>query len=459
MRRPVRAGQPRRYGPGGLPTEGVDPAPKVHPAAPWVALLLILGFLALQLYPATHFRHPKDPSRTWVPITRHESGEVDHQATWEEAHRTWYGYSIQDAMNYRLQQDRGVEEENSRLEMHQDVQIFISTDEKDLRPLAVVINSTIRNAKHPERLKFNLVIPASESKLEYYKLTHFFKEASIEIISEGIDLAHISELIMYRKESKARKELATPYNYVPYYLPQLLKDRDIDRIIYLDTDVVVKGDIEELYQKNLGGYPAAAARDCSQRLGTYLNFNRLEEIQTRENGSKSWLPIKPFDEEECVYNRGVLVIDVKRWIQLNVTETIEWWIKESNKATEKESNKAGKVLFTYGLSQPPFMLALYKNYKELELEWNVRGLGRDKFSQKELDFYAGLYERPNETPFVSWESDHAKVLHFNGKFKPWKMGRMRSEEQHVVSLCGEKREECYKLWWEYLNKEAENELK
>lgn len=147
MRRPVRA-PPRRYGPGGLPSEGVDPAPTVHPAAPWIALLLIAAFLALQLYPATHFRHPKDPSRTWVEFKRTDKGDLDHQATWEEAHRVWFGGNVGDQVNVQegVTGLEAVAEEVVDSDRTKDVQIFLSTDEKDLRPLAVVINSTISNA-------------------------------------------------------------------------------------------------------------------------------------------------------------------------------------------------------------------------------------------------------------------------------------------------------------------------
>ncbi|CAM6099896.1 unnamed protein product [Calypogeia fissa] len=306
-------------------------------------------------------------------------------------------------------------------------------------------------AWHPERIKFHLVIPASESKIEYFKLKTFFPTASIEVISEGIDLDNVSKL-NYRKDSKARKELTTPYNFLLYYLPQLLKDTDIDKFIYLDTDVVVKGDIEELYRKGLEGYPVAAVKDCSQHFEIYFDFKKLKEIQTREKGSKSWLPKEPFDEKECVFNRGALVIDVKQWIQQNVTEAIEWWMNEFNDAK--------KPLFKYGLSQPPFLLALYRNYKQLGHEWNVRGLGRDSFSDKEMEYYAEENgQRPKKTPYISMGSDYAKILHFNGRFKPWEIGRVRLPDQDVVSLCGEEARECYKLWWEYLDRNAEAELK
>ncbi|KAL3688675.1 hypothetical protein R1sor_014984 [Riccia sorocarpa] len=39
------------YGPGGLPTEGIVPAPRTRPWVSWLALILFIGFLALQFWP------------------------------------------------------------------------------------------------------------------------------------------------------------------------------------------------------------------------------------------------------------------------------------------------------------------------------------------------------------------------------------------------------------------------
>ena len=90
----------------------------------------------------------------------------------------------------------------------------------------------------------------------------------------------------------------------------------------------MQGDLAELYGKGLEGRPVAAVQDCSQHFDTYFDFNHLNEIQAREKGSNLWIPMEPFDKEECVFNRGVLLIDVKQWTEQHITEKIEWWMKE-----------------------------------------------------------------------------------------------------------------------------------
>jgi lipopolysaccharide biosynthesis glycosyltransferase len=48
----------------------------------------------------------------------------------------------------------------------------------------------------------------------------------------------VNKHITFRNDSGARKELISPYNFLPFYLPEVYKD--IDRFIYLDSDIVVK---------------------------------------------------------------------------------------------------------------------------------------------------------------------------------------------------------------------------
>ncbi|KAG6556247.1 hypothetical protein Mapa_002188 [Marchantia paleacea] len=457
--------RPRQFGPGGLPTEGVDPAPRPWPWAPWMALIICVCFLGLQLYPATHFRHPRDPTRTWQRIpTDDDLADGDRGLTLDEVRRKWdAAFTGRDSslsppvpMGQTDRLSTGQVESTGELSSsHSDqafkwrkedrqIHVFISSDEMDLRPLAVVINSTLKNARHPGRIVFHLIIPTSENNIEYYKLKAFFPSASIDVFRGFFNFEYVSHLIRYRNDSFTREELTSPYNFVPYYLPQLYDN--IEVMIYLDSDVVVKGDIEELYLKNLNGHPAAAVEDCSQQFKSYFDFEQLNAIQER-GVANQWLPSEPFEEQTCIFNRGVLVINATRWSELNVTGKIEWWMEEYHKAE--------KPLYRYGLSQPPFLLALYKNYEKLEHAWNNRGLGRDKLSKLEQEYFAARYKhKPDQKPFLSLESDFAKILHFNGKYKPWKRGRTRLPMEEVISLCGEEGQECHKLWWEYLSPEA-----
>ena len=56
--------------------------------------------------------------------------------------------------------------------------------------------------------------------------------------SKYIDIHEVEEHISFRNDTGAREELVSPYNFLPFYLPRAY--REIERIIYLDSDIVVK---------------------------------------------------------------------------------------------------------------------------------------------------------------------------------------------------------------------------
>mmetsp|Transcript_27330 Transcript_27330/g.85002 ORF Transcript_27330/g.85002 Transcript_27330/m.85002 type:complete len:327 (-) Transcript_27330:120-1100(-) len=77
-------------------------------------------------------------------------------------------------------------------------------------------------------------------------------------------------LAMLRNSTRVkRKELLSAFNFAAFYLPHVLPAR---RILYLDTDVIVRGDVHELAKMALDGAPAAAVEDCSQHLNKYIDF-------------------------------------------------------------------------------------------------------------------------------------------------------------------------------------------
>ncbi len=115
-----------------------------------------------------------------------------------------------------------------------------------------------------------------------------------------------------------------------------------------------------------------------------------------------------------------------------------------------------------GLSQPPFLLALYGKHKVLDGMWNVRGLGRPNLSELEREYFFNTFSMNyTRKPFVSPFADTAHILHFNGAYKPWKGKRKREITDDIISLCGRKERglECAELWWEYLSPTANDFLK
>ena len=174
-----------------------------------------------------------------------------------------------------------------------------------------------------------------------------------------------------------RKELLSPFNFAAFYLPHVLAHAA--RILYLDTDVVVRGDVDELARMDLGGKPAAAVEDCSQVLRKYIDFPLAEAYRAataRRVGGRACagdgcepMPRETPGNATCVFNRGVVLFEGRAWRAQRLAERIERLVVDF-------VHSKG-ALFRAGVSQPPFLLALAENYHKLDGAWNVRGLGRD----------------------------------------------------------------------------------
>ena len=86
-----------------------------------------------------------------------------------------------------------------------------------------------------------------------------------------------------RIASTTRVVLANPFNYARFFLPTLLPAGFRGRVVYLDDDVIVRGDVAELARTPLqSGHVAAFSSDRSWVSAAY-NYKavRLTQAHTR----------------------------------------------------------------------------------------------------------------------------------------------------------------------------------
>jgi hypothetical protein len=135
----------------------------------------------------------------------------------------------------------------------------------------------------------------------------------VEVDSTSLGESTIKEQILFQASSGARKELASVYNFASFYLATIYQQ--FPRIVYLDTDVIVQGDIMELAEGHLDleGHPVAAVEDCSQRFEIYFNWHELAKFGN-------------VPRQTCVFNHGIFVMDTDKWRKDKVTEKIELWM-------------------------------------------------------------------------------------------------------------------------------------
>ncbi|XP_072530041.1 glycosyltransferase 8 domain-containing protein 2 [Salminus brasiliensis] len=200
------------------------------------------------------------------------------------------------------------------------------------------------------------------------------------------------------KPDSSRPDLLHPLNFVRFYLP-LLDISDHRRIVYLDDDVIVQGDIQELYNIKLEpGHAAAFASDCDlpsthemvRSVGmqtTYMGFLDYRKQKVRDLG------INPSD---CSFNPGVFVADVEEWKKQKITKQLEKWMSINFKENLYSSAMAG------GVATPPMLIVFHDRYTTIDPKWHVRHLGWSPDARYDESFL-----------------QEAHLLHWNGHFKPW----------------------------------------
>lgn len=280
--------------------------------------------------------------------------------------------------------------------------VALASDEDDPLPIFAAVNSTLSNAADPASLSF-VVYVTTRARAGLASLVDRYLGNGTVSICVGLEgqlqnRPAMRALAPLGNSSRVkRKELLSSFNFAAFYLPHILKAR---RILYMDSDVIVRSDVGELARMPMHGKPAAAVEDCSQLISKYIDFNlagayrraaiaRVERAHNDGCGTGSSdcepkpLPVPP--NTSCVFNRGVLLLNRDVWLRDRYAEHIERHVVDF-------VHSRG-ALFRSGVSQPPFLLALATRYHQLPGEWNVRGLGRDAVGQLEWHDIAAATRR------------------------------------------------------------------
>lgn len=105
------------------------------------------------------------------------------------------------------------------------------------------------------------------------------------------------------------------------YIEQLFPH--LDKVVFLDDDIVIQRDLSPLWEVDLGGKVNGAVETCrgedewvmSKRFRNYFNFSHP-------------LIAKHLDPEECAWAYGMNIFDLRAWRKTNIRETYHSWLKE-----------------------------------------------------------------------------------------------------------------------------------
>ncbi|KAJ6378711.1 hypothetical protein OIU78_028856 [Salix suchowensis] len=239
------------------------------------------------------------------------------------------------------------------------------------------IFSILQHSSCPENIRFHFISTPSSTHL-HEAISSSFPYLRSQIYS--FDTYPVSGLI----SSSIRSALDSPLNYARNYLANILPPC-VQKVVYLDSDLVLVDDIALLAATPLGaGTVLAAPEYCNANFTIYF---------TPTFWANPFAFLNIFRTQCLLFStQGVMVIDLERWREGDYTTKLVEWM---------ELQKRMRI-YELG-SLPPFLLVFAGNIASVDHKWNQHGLGGDNFR--------GLCRNLHPGP--------VSLLHWSGKGKPW----------------------------------------
>ncbi|KAI3462814.1 hypothetical protein Pfo_019477 [Paulownia fortunei] len=259
------------------------------------------------------------------------------------------------------------------------VDVAMTLDAAYLRGSIAAILSVLQHSSCPENIVFHFVASSSANTASHLHRTISNSFPYLHFKIYPFDDSSAAGLI----STSIRAALDCPLNYARNYLADLLPTC-IQKIVYLDSDLVLVDDIAKLAATPLSNDAVLAAPEyCNANFTSYF---------TPTFWSNPSLSLTFANRKACYFNTGVMVIDLERWRAGDCTTKIVEWM---------ELQKRMRI-YELG-SLPPFLLVFAGNIASVDHRWNQHGLGGDNFRGVCRDLHPGP----------------VSLLHWSGKGKPW----------------------------------------
>lgn len=250
---------------------------------------------------------------------------------------------------------------------NQKIPICFATDDNYVPFLTVALASMLDNAsKDNFYMIYVLTSHLSEENMKSIK-KHEVENCSIEFVQLSKELDKVQNMFhlrdYYSKETYYRI-------FIPNLFPQYQK------VLYLDCDITVLGDVSELYNTEIHGYYVAAAQE--EVMQTFEVFGNYVEQADGINRKE-------------YFNAGILLINCRRW--------------RNKLIAERFVDLLNRYKFRVVQDEDYLNVLCKNNVKKLNLGWNKTSYKNENFDDKDL-----------------------KIIHWKINWRPWKYKDVLYEE-------------------------------
>ena len=252
--------------------------------------------------------------------------------------------------------------------------ILLCTDNIYAMPTGVLMHSI---SDHDKDVKYYVFVDDAFSELNRQRFTDIANYYGSEITFYTISKEQTENMPVKREDQPG---YITKSAYNRLFAASMLP-KDVEKIIYLDGDIVVRKSLRPLWDTDIDGYAVGVVND----------MHELKHIQSMR---------LPYDMKDGYFNSGVLLINVKYWREHNCMALFD-------EITEKHQ----EILTLH--DQDVLNIAFHDKKKWLPVTYNMQN-GFLYKNQK-------LWSVPEIEEDLNVMKHDPAVVHFSTWDKPWKL--------------------------------------
>lgn len=252
--------------------------------------------------------------------------------------------------------------------------IVFSADTNYIMPAGVMMTSVSLNNKDAD-ITFHALIDGSVKEKQKQQL---------ETIVAGNGRHHIKFYLMDASRFVNLPMLGeiklhiTQATYYRLFLTEILPV-EIEKVLYLDGDIVVMGSLKELWETNIDECSVGCVTDMSEAVHDYSRLG--------------------YSSDFGYFNAGVLLINLKYWRNNHVVELFNRIMIETPEKIEHHDQDVLNICF-------------YNSKKQLSLRYNLQNgfLYKKEYWEVDKQKYETLITEAIKQPVI---------IHFTAGIKPW----------------------------------------
>lgn len=212
---------------------------------------------------------------------------------------------------------------------------------------------------------------------EIYLLNEGLSSENKSIVSEIIKGYNVTfENIIVNEDSFEKLRITTEHLSIQTFFRLLIPDLiEAERVLYLDSDLVVTGSLKELFEIDFEGNYILAVED------TFYSY--------AEKAKK----VLKMDESASYFNAGIMVINVSKWKENDLTRKVISFAEKNPEKIPFADQDALNALINTG-------------WKSLPLRYNIQ---------------YSLFVEKKRSKHIEKETCNKCIVHFTGgyPYKPW----------------------------------------